>query len=665
MSKPPLESLYINTIRLLSADMVEKAKSGHPGMPMGAAAMAYVLWTQVMRYNPANPQWLNRDRFVLSAGHGSALLYSMLHLTGYDLSLEDLQAFRQWDSRTPGHPEYGLTPGVETTTGPLGQGFATAVGMAMAERYLAEHYNRPGLPVIDYHVYGICSDGDLMEGVSSEAASIAGHLKLSKLIFFYDDNQISIEGTTTLAFTESVKTRFEAYGWQVLEIDGNDVQAVASALQLGQAENSKPTLIKAKTHIGYGSPHKQDTAQAHGEPLGEEELKAAKAFFGFPSDKTFYIPTEVKDYFGQLQSKGADLEQDWQQLWAAYEKQYPEPAQELSRLLARRWDYDWSDFMPTFSPGEKLATRKASGRVLNAMISHVPLLIGGSADLAPSTGTQLKGYCEFASDHYGCPNFHFGVREHAMGAIVNGMALSGLLRPYGATFLIFSDYMRPAIRLAALMDIPSTFIFTHDSIGLGEDGPTHQPVEQLMALRAIPNLTVFRPADANETTMAWQLIMERRKPAALVLTRQNLTVLDTTIYPIKDKAHLGGYVLAEKGPKPDILLLATGSEVSLALEVQKILAEAGLGSRVVSLLSWEVLAEQPQAYQDSILKGPFQLKVAIEAGATLGWGKYVGQDGLIIGLDHFGASAPGTRVMKEYGFDAPVIVAKIKERLQP
>jgi transketolase len=618
-----------------------------------------------MHYNPAHPHWLNRDRFVLSAGHGSALLYSMLYLTGYDLGMEDLQTFRQWGSRTPGHPEYGLTPGVETTTGPLGQGFANAVGMAMAERYLADHYNRPGLNLIDYHVYGICSDGDLMEGVASEAASIAGHLRLGKLIFFYDDNHVSIEGTTNLAFTESVKNRFEAYGWQVIEIDGNDVQAVTSALHLGQAEKTKPTLIKAKTHIGYGSPHKQDTAAAHGEPLGEEELKAAKAFFGFPQDKTFYIPDEVKDFFGQLRSKGQDLELEWQASWAQYQKQFPEPAEELKALLGHGLKPEWDKFLPVFTPEAPLATRKASGTVLNAMIKQIPLLIGGSADLAPSTGTQLKGYCEFNSDHYGCPNFHFGVREHAMGAIVNGMALSGLLRPYGATFLIFSDYMRPAIRLAALMDIPSTFIFTHDSIGLGEDGPTHQPVEQLMALRAIPNLTVFRPADANETTVAWQLIMERRKPAALVLTRQNLTVLDTTVYPIKDKAHLGGYVLAEKGSKSEILLLATGSEVSLALEVQKILAEAGLGSRVVSMLSWEVLAEQPQAYQDSILKGPFQLKVAIEAGATLGWANYVGQDGLIVGLDRFGASAPGARVMKEYGFDAPVIVAKIKERLQP
>lgn len=662
MTLSDLEQLSINTIRVLSADMVEKAKSGHPGMPMGAAAMAYTLWTKVMHYHPKNPNWLNRDRFVLSAGHGSALLYSLLHLTGYDLPMEELQAFRQWGSRTPGHPEVGLTPGVETTTGPLGQGFATAVGMAMAERYLADHFNRPDFPIIDYYIYGICSDGDLMEGVSAEAASIAGHLQLGRLIFFYDDNQISIEGDTDLAFTEKVKLRFEAYGWQVIEIDGQDTTAILSALEEAKQEERRPTLIKARTHIGYGSPGKQDTAQAHGEPLGAEELKRVKEYFGFPLDQTFYIPVEVKQHFLEQVKKGEAWEASWKALWASYAEKYPELASELQTGLAGNLPEGWQQALPSFTDSE-LATRKASGQVLNAIIAKLPMLVGGSADLAPSTGTQLKGYCECSADHYGCPNFHFGVREHAMGAIINGMALSGLIRPYGSTFLIFSDYMRPAIRLAALMNCPSIFVFTHDSIGLGEDGPTHQPVEHLMSLRTIPNLTVYRPADAHETVEAWRSALERGKPAAIVLTRQNVPVLDPKHYPISTQAQRGGYVLSDQGDEIKMVLLATGSEVALALAVQaKLAQERGLGSRVVSMFSWEVFEEQTQSYQQQVLL-PGIPKVAIEAGATLGWYKYVGPDGLVIGFDTFGASAPGSKVMDAYGFSVEKIMKKIKSIL--
>lgn len=660
MATHELDEQNINTLRLLSADMVEKAKSGHPGMPMGAAALAYVLWTKIMKHSPQHPEWINRDRFVLSAGHGSALLYSLLHLTGYDLPMEQLKQFRQWNSLTPGHPEFGLTPGVETSTGPLGQGISNAVGMAMAEQFLGKHFNRPDFPIIDHFTFGICGDGDLMEGVSSEAASIAGHLQLGKLVFFYDDNQVSIEGSTELAFTESVKKRFEAYGWQVLEIDGNDEEAIELALMIGMKETTKPTLIKAKTHIGYGSPKKQDTASAHGEPLGEEELKVVKKAFGFPEDQSFYIPEDVKHYYAQVADKGHTLEAAWQDVYKNYIQTYPELAFQLEEALAGRLPKGWQEKIISFSKDEKLATRQASGKILNAIHSAVPLLIGGSADLAPSTGTQLKGYCEFRPGHFDCPNFHFGVREHAMGAIVNGMALNGMIRPYGATFLVFSDYMRPSIRLAALMDSPSIFIFTHDSIGLGEDGPTHQPVEHLMALRAIPNLTVLRPAEANETAQAWKIILERKKPTALILTRQACPVLDADVYPVATGVEKGAYVLSDCQGTADLILMATGSEVSLALAAQKKLDEEGITSRVVSMPSWELFEEQDQAYKELVFPNAIQNRLAIEAGSPMGWYKYVGSNGSVIGIETFGASAPGPKVMEEYGFSVSNVIQSAK-----
>lgn len=646
-----LDQLCINTIRTLSIDGVEAANSGHPGMPMGAAPMAYTLWTRFLRHNPRNPQWPNRDRFVLSAGHGSMLLYSLLHLTGYDLPLEELKRFRQWGSLTPGHPEYGLTPGVEVTTGPLGSGFATSVGLAMAERYLATRYNRPGFPVIDHYTYGICGDGDLMEGVAAEAASLAGHLKLGKLIYLYDDNQISIEGSTELAFTEDIGKRFEAYGWQVLRVaDGNDVEAIAGALAAARAETERPSLIMVRTRIGYGSPNKEGSAAAHGSPLGADEARRTKAAYGWPEDQNFYIPDEALAHFRQAVAAGAAAEAEWNQLMERYAQAYPAEAAELRRILSGRLPEGWQEKLPTFAAGESMATRSASGKVLNAIAPALPELVGGSADLSPSNDTYLKGLGSWTPTDFSGRNIHFGVRENAMGAMLNGLSLHGL-RSYGGTFLVFSDYMRPMIRLASLMERPVVYVFTHDSIGVGEDGPTHQPIEHLAALRAIPDLVVFRPADANETAIGWRLALEQREhPFALILTRQKLPVLDPQAVQGAEK---GGYILAEAGGgKPRVILIATGSEVAVALKARERLEAEGIPTRVVSLPSWELFEAQPREYREMVLPPEVTARVAVEAGVTMGWERYVGTAGAVVGLDRFGASAPGEVLMEQFGFTA-------------
>ncbi len=619
-----LDQLSINTIRMLSADAVQKANSGHPGLPMGAAAMAYVLWTRYLRHNPKNPSWPNRDRFVLSAGHGSMLLYSLLHLTGYDLGLDELEHFRQWGSETPGHPERGDTPGVETTTGPLGQGISNAVGIAVAEAHLAARYNRPGHTVIDHHVYVIASDGDMMEGVSSEASSLAGHLGLGKLIVLYDDNHISIEGKTDLAFTEDVGTRFRAYDWQVLRVDGNNLDEVDHAIRLARRETDRPSLIVARTHIGFGSPNRQDTAKAHGEPLGSEELRLTKENLGWPTEPPFFIPDEALVHFREAVGKGATLEAEWNDAFQGYAEAFPAEGIELRSRFEGKLPDGWDADIPTFPPGKDLATRQASGAALSAIAKRVPSLMGGSADLAPSTNTIVDGLGHFQPGSYDGRNMHFGVREHGMGAIMNGMALDGAIIPYGATFLIFSDYMRPTIRLAALMKIHTIYVFTHDSIGLGEDGPTHQPIEQLPALRAIPNIVLLRPGDANETAEAWRIAVSHRGgPVALVLTRQKLPTFDRTSLGAASGVARGGYVLKEaEGGSPKALLLATGSEVHVALDAAGILEAEGTPTRVVSLPSWELFEQQDDAYRDEVLPPNVTARVAVEAAAGFGWERY-------------------------------------------
>lgn len=660
-----LDDLCINTIRTLAMDAVEKAKSGHPGMPMGAAAMAYVLWTRFLRHNPRNPQWPNRDRFVLSAGHGSMLLYALLHLTGYDLSLDDLKQFRQWGSRTPGHPEHGLVPGAEATTGPLGQGFGNGVGMAIAERYLAAYFNRPGYALVDHFTYAICSDGDLMEGVASEAASLAGHLKLSKLIYLYDDNRITIEGETSLAFSENVSQRFEAYGWHVQEIDGNDIKAVSNALADARAELNRPSLIRAHTHIAFGSPNKHDTAGAHGAPLGAEEVKLTKQALGWPLEPAFLVPLEALHHFREAVSRGQARDAEWQARFDAYATAFPDLAQEWQRAMRHELPAGWEASLPQFSPEQGLATRQASGKVLNAIAARIPTLMGGSADLAPSTDTLLKDSEGFQVSPKG-RNFHFGIREHGMGAALNGMALHGGIRPYGATFLVFSDYMRPSIRLAAMTGLPVTYVFTHDSIGLGEDGPTHQPIEHLAALRAIPNLVVIRPADATETAAAWRVALERKDaPVALILTRQKLPILDRRKFPSADLLAKGAYVLAnpENGPLR-LILIATGSEVSLALEAKAPLESKGIGTRVVSMPSWKLFREQPQSYRDEVLPPALKARLSIEAASPMGWLEWVGEAGGIVGIERFGASAPGEVVMQHYGFTPENVAAKAEALLE-
>ncbi len=660
--KDGLDPMCVNTIRTLAMDAVQKANSGHPGMPMGAAPMAYVLWTRFLKHNPANPHWPDRDRFVLSAGHGSMLLYSLLHLTGYDLPLEELQNFRQWGSRTAGHPEYGLTPGVETTTGPLGQGFANGVGMAIAERFLAEHFNRPGHTIVDHTTYAIVSDGDLMEGVASEAASLAGHLGLGKLIYLYDDNHISIEGSTDLTFTEDVESRFRAYGWHVQRVDdGNDLAAIATAIEAAQATTEQPSLIMVRTHIAYGSPGKQDTAEAHGAPLGEEEVRRTKENLGWPTEPPFHIPDEVLTRFREAMERGRVWEAEWRSRFETYAAEYPQLAAEWQTAMGGQLPVGWDADLPDFGPADgPLATRQVSGQVLNAIASYLPTLLGGSADLAPSNNTLLKQYDDITSDDFSGRNLHFGVREHAMGSIANGMALHGGLIPYTGTFLVFSDYMRPSIRLAAMMELPVIFIFTHDSVWLGEDGPTHQPVEQLAALRAIPGLIVLRPADATETVEAWRVALTHRDgPVALALTRQKLPVLDRTELANADKVTQGGYVLADAEDKqPDIILVATGSEVHLALEAREQLAEQGIKARVVSMPSWELFERQAQTYRDQVLPPTVTARLAMEAGVPQGWQRYVGLAGEVISLNRFGASAPYKTLMEKFGFTAENIASR-------
>jgi transketolase len=662
-----LDELCVNTIRMLSADGVEKAKSGHPGMPMGAASMAYVLWTRFLRHHPQRPDWPNRDRFVLSAGHGSMLLYSLLHLTGYDLPLEELKNFRQWGSKTPGHPEHGLTPGVETTTGPLGQGFANGVGMAMAESYLAARFNRPDYTIVDHYTYGIVSDGDLMEGVCHEAASLAGHLKLGKLIYLYDDNRISIEGSTDIAFSEDRMERFKAYGWHVQNVeDGNDLAAIEKAITAAQAQNRSPSIISVRTHIGYGSPNKVDTAGVHGEPLGAEEITLSKQNLKWPVDPPFLIPEEALNYFREALEKGKVLENEWQALMQSYTETHPEIAAEWQRWINGELPDDWDKDIDLFPPDAKgVATRVASGTVLNAIAPNVANLIGGSADLAPSTKTLINGESDFQAAQYDGRNMRFGVREHAMGSILNGMSLHGGLIPYGATFLVFSDYMRPAIRLAALTGLNIIYVFTHDSIGLGEDGPTHQPIEHLAALRAIPNLTVIRPCDANETAEAWRFAIQNKKgPVALVLTRQNTPTLDREIFDAADGLQRGAYTLSDaKDGKPDVILLASGSEVHIALQAAGMLKEKGISVRVVSMPSWELFDRQPDAYRREVLPPQARIRLAIEAGIPQGWHRYVGRNGEVVGLDHFGASAPYQTLYDKFGITAKTVVEKAKALL--
>ncbi|MBW1709494.1 MAG: transketolase [Deltaproteobacteria bacterium] len=655
-----LDDLCVNTIRMLSADCVEKAQSGHPGMPMGASSMAYVLWTRFLSHNPLNPGWPNRDRFVLSAGHGSMLLYSLLHLTGYDLPLEELLNFRQWGSKTPGHPEYQHTPGVETTTGPLGQGFGNGVGMAIAERYLAAKFNRPGHEIINHFIYGIVSDGDLMEGVTHEAASLAGHLKLGKLIYLYDDNHISIEGPTDLAFTENRAARFEAYEWHVQQVeDGNDLKAIEKAITNAQKETERPSLIAVRTHIGYGSPNKQDKASAHGEPLGADEIKLTKENLRWPLDPAFHIPDEALNHFRQAIEQGKESENQWKALFSAYKEAYPEEGAAWENLINGGLPDDWEKDIPVFEPDSKgIATRVASGKVLNAVAPYLPNLIGGSADLAPSNKTMVQGADTFQNDNGGGRNFHFGVREHGMGSVLNGMALYGGLIPYGGTFLVFSDYMRPPIRLAALMGLHIIYVFTHDSIGLGEDGPTHQPIEQLSALRAIPNLTVIRPCDANETAEAWRFAINHKDgPTALALTRQNVPTLDGNVFASADNLNRGAYVLSDaKNQKPDAILIASGSEVHIANEAAQKLEQADILTRVVSMPSWELFEQQPEDYQKKVLPPDVKAKIAVEAGIPLGWHRYVGEAGKVIGIDHFGASAPYLVIYEKFGITADHIV---------
>ncbi|AEW06058.1 transketolase [Sulfobacillus acidophilus DSM 10332] len=659
MNTQSLTEQAITTIRTLAIDAVEKARSGHPGMPMGAAPMAYALWTGFLRHNPQNPQWPNRDRFILSAGHGSMLLYALLYLTGYDLSLEDLKNFRQWGSKTPGHPEYGLTPGVETTTGPLGQGFATGVGMAMAARYLAARFNKPDFPIVDHTIYAIVSDGDLMEGVASEAASLAGTLKLSNLIYLYDDNHISIEGQTDIAFTEDVLKRFEAYGWYTDRVsDGNDVEAIQEAIRKARTAD-RPALVAVRTTIGYGSPHRQNTAKAHGEPLGPEEARLTKAFYGWTAEP-FTVPDAVLQHFRQAVTQGRQWESDWQALFDRYQKAYPELAAEFQEALAGKVPAGALDELPLWDEGTEMATRQASGLVINRVAAKWPTFLGGSADLAPSNNTAIEQGGDFSAENPAGRNLHFGVREHAMGAALNGMSLHGGVRVYGGTFLIFSDYMRPAIRLASLMHQPVVYVFTHDSIGLGEDGPTHQPIEQLASLRAIPGLYVIRPADANETREAWAFALSQKDhPVALALTRQKVPTLNPAV---TEGLRRGAYILARNHEKPQLVLLASGSEVDLALKAYQRLDQTGVAVQVVSFPCWELFDQQDPAYQAEVLPAGTR-RIAIEAAYPQGWERYVGPEGVVIGLTHFGASAPADRLFQEFGFTVDNVVRHAQQLL--
>lgn len=667
-----LQELCINTIRILSADAVQNANSGHPGMPMGAAAMAYTLWTQFLKHNPKDPQWFDRDRFILSAGHGSMLLYSLLHLTGYDLPLEELKRFRQWGSKTPGHPERGHTVGVEVATGPLGQGFSNGVGMAMAEAWLAARFNRPGHPIIDHFIYVICGDGDLMEGITHEAASLAGHLRLGKMIYLYDQNHITLAGATGLVFTEDVAKRFDAYGWHTRTVsDGNDTEDIAKAIGEARQETGRPSLILVRTHIGFGAPKKHDTFGVHGSPLGEEELAATKKALGWPTMDKFYLPQDAVDFFRQAVGKGAKAQQEWNQRFASYKSAFPGEAAELETMIAGRLPEGWDANLPQWKPADKaIATRVAGGQALNALAQRIPNIIGGSADLNPSTDTALKGMGDFQPAGaggiagavggdwgYAGRNTAFGVREHAMGAAVNGMAAHGGVLPFGATFLVFSDYMKPAIRLAAISQLKCFFVFTHDSIGVGEDGPTHEPVEQLAGLRAIPGLNVMRPADPNEVAEAWAYAVRHNGPSLIALTRQSVPNLDRSA-AVNPDVSKGAYILSEaEGGNPDVILIGTGSEVSCCTGAQAKLKSYGVKARVVSMPSWNLFDAQDDAYRESVLPKAVRQRVTIEAGATQGWHKYAGDEGAVIGIDRFGASAPGSEILKRLGFTAEHVTA--------
>jgi transketolase len=656
-----IDELCINTIRTLSMDAIQKANSGHPGAPMGLAPAAYILWKCFLKHNSKNPEWTDRDRFVLSGGHASMLLYSLLYLSGYDLTLDDIKNFRQWGSKTPGHPEFGHTPGVETTTGPLGQGFTNAVGMALAERHLATIFNRPGYEIIDHYTYMICGDGDLMEGITAEAASFAGHMGLAKLICIYDDNSISIEGNTDITFTEDVGLRFKAYNWHVIRVeDGNNLDDIHRAIKEARAETTKPSIIMLQTHIAFGSPNKQDSADAHGAPLGEEEIRLTKKNLGWDENVSFYVPEQVVKIFGECIDKGKKAESIWKEKFEEYCSKYPVLSKKLNDSLNNSLNEGWDANLPDFSKNEgPIATRAVSGKILNAISENIPYLIGGSADLAPSNNTIIKSSHDFQKNMFDGRNIRFGVREHAMGGIMSGIALHKGLRPYGGTFFVFADYMRPAIRLASLMKLPVIYIFTHDSVAVGEDGPTHQPVEHLAGLRAIPGLTVIRPADATETIEAWRLAAQTTdSPVALILSRQKLPVIDRTIYSSADKLVNGAYILSDSDGKPDIILIATGSEVDITLKAGKILEEKGISVRVVSMPSWELFENTSQEYKDKVLLPDVTVRIAVEAGISMGWERYTGSNGVVIGINEFGASAPGNIVMEKFGFTSENIVQK-------
>ncbi|WP_426667343.1 transketolase [Mucilaginibacter sp. McL0603] len=661
-----IEQLSIDTVRVLSADAVQKANSGHPGTPMAIAPIGHVLWSQFMHYNPKNPHWANRDRFILSAGHACMFQYSFLYLTGYDLTMDDLKKFRQLHSKTPGHPEYGLLDGIEVTTGPLGQGFANGVGFAIAQKYLAARYNKPGFNLFDYKIYAVCSDGDLMEGVASEAASLAGHLELGNIIYIYDDNHISIEGDTDITFNEDVAKRFESYGWHVQVVnDANDINALSNAINNAKIETSKPSIIKVRSHIAYGSPNKVDTAGAHGSPLGADELKLVKKFFGFDPEQSFVVPDEVLKYYRSCGEKGAGTEQKWNDLYKAYKEKFPELAAEYELAASGELPKGWADNLPVFKAADgKLATRQASGKALNAIASKLPNLIGGAADLAPSTDTNLKEYASFTVERRDGRNFHFGIREHGMGSALNGMALTKGIIPFGATFLMFSEYMRPPIRLAAIMKIRPIFVYTHDSIGLGEDGTTHQPIEQLASLRSIPNITVIRPADANETAHAWRVAIEHKDgPVVLVFTRQALPIIDQDKYGKASDLEKGAYILSEASKNPDLILMATGSEVALIMQAQAKLEEEGISTRVVSMPSWELFEKQSAAYKEKVFPKANKKRLAVEMASPMGWHKYFTDEGDMVAMHGFGESAPAEDLYKEFGFTVENVVNKAKALL--
>lgn len=663
-----IDMLSIDSVRTLSIDAIEKANSGHPGMPMGAAPMAYTLWTRYMNINPKNPQWFNRDRFVLSAGHGSMLLYSLLHLSGYDLSMEDIKQFRQWGSKTPGHPEFGHTAGVDATTGPLGQGIAMAVGMAMAERHLSAVYNKDNYNIVDHYTYSICGDGDLMEGVSAEAASLAAHLKLGKMVVLYDSNDISLDGDLNKSFSESVEGRFKSYGWQYIRVeDGNNLEEISRAIEEAKTDADRPTMIEVKTIIGYGSPNLSGKSDVHGTPLGADESKLTKEAYKWTFEENFYVPNEVYDHFKQqIAEKGEQTEQAWNEMFSQYKSDYPELGSQFEKALKGELVEGWDKDIPVYEEGKSLASRASSGETLNKIAKNLPYLIGGSADLAGSNKTMIKGSGDFFPGSFEGRNIWFGVREFAMGAAMNGMALHGGLRIFGGTFFVFSDYLKPAIRLAALMGLPVTYVFTHDSIAVGEDGPTHEPVEQLAGLRAMPNLSVIRPADGNETAAAWKLAVESTKnPTALVLTRQNLPTIKNTDKNAYEGVSKGAYVISPAGKESaDAMILAAGSEVGLAVKAQEALASEGINVSVVSMPSWDRFEQQSKEYKESVIPKSVKKRLGIEMGSSLGWHRYVGDEGEVLAIDTFGASAPGEKIMEEYGFSVNNVVSRVKAMLK-